>query len=276
MFRTLLVHVNPDAASTARVQIAISLAQRFEATLIGITAGIPQLPIELYSASLGVVAVGDISDFNRKQLEAEFGKATDLFENLTKNSGLETSWRAVFEAPSAAIVDAGAAADLLIVGPGDRSLLGDLRTVAAGDIVMRTGRPVLVVPENAPSIPASPNVLVAWKNTAEAQRALSDALPFLKEAGSVTVAHVQETAELPPDITDAVGFLLRHGVAAKAHSMAPGDDGAGAQLLELASRSQTDLIVAGAYGHSKLREWAFGGVTRELLTRSKIACLLSH
>jgi nucleotide-binding universal stress UspA family protein len=58
--------------------------------------------------------------------------------------------------------------------------------------------------------------------------------------------------------------------------MAPGDDRAGAQLLELASRSQTDLIVAGAYGHSKLREWAFGGVTRELLTQSKIACLLSH
>lgn len=276
MFRTLLVHVNADAASTARVKIAISLAQRFEATLIGVTAGIAQLPIELYSASLGVVAVGDVSDFNRKQLEAEFGKATQLFEDLTKNSGLETSWRAVFEAPSAALADAAAAADLIIVGPGDRSLLGDLRSAAAGDIVMQTGRPVLVVPENVESLPASANVLIAWKNTAEGQRALADALPFIKDAGSVTVAHVQETTESPPDLADAVGFLLRHGIAAKAHSIAPSREGAGAQLLDLAARSQTDLIVAGAYGHSKLREWAFGGVTRELLTRSTIPCLLSH
>jgi nucleotide-binding universal stress UspA family protein len=276
MFRTLLVHVNADAGSAARLKMAISLAQRFDATLIGLTAGIPQLPIEVSSASLSAIAIGDLGEFDRKHLEAEFGKAGQSFEALTKDSGLETSWRATFEAPSAAIVEAGVAADLLVVGPGDHSLLSDLRSAAAGDIVMQTGRPVLVVPDSSESVPVSANVLVAWKNTSEAQRALADAVPFMKQAGSVILAHVKEMPEASPDLTDAIGFLLRHGVAAKAHSIAPSGDGVGTQLLDLASRSQTDLIVAGAYGHSKLREWAFGGVTRDLLTRSKIPCLLSH
>jgi nucleotide-binding universal stress UspA family protein len=78
-----------------------------------------------------------------------------------------------------------------------------------------------------------------------------------------------------PGLDDALGFLLRHGIAAKSR-VVDGKNGAGPDLLELARTVKADLVVAGAYGHSRWREWAFGGVTRELLLRAPVPCLFSH
>ena len=276
MFRTVLVHVDSLKGSAARIALAIDLARQFDATLIGLTAGLPRLPIEVYDAALGTVAIGPdtYTEFDRRHVEAEFGKAEAAFKKATDGAGLEISWRAVFEAPSQAVVAAAVAADIVVVGPGDRSLLGDLAAASAGDIVLRTGRPVLVV--GGQDRIAARNVLVAWKDGPEAQRAVADAVPFMKRAASVVVAAVHEGSDRPPGLDDAIAFLLRHGIAAKANVIAPKGLTIDEVILDLARRSQTDLIVAGAYGHSRLREWAFGGVTRALLTESPVPCLLSH
>jgi nucleotide-binding universal stress UspA family protein len=277
MFRTVLVHVDNQSASRGRIQAAIDVARQFDASLIGMTAGIPKLPIEIYSASLGTVALGPEDDaFGQKHLEAEFSDSAKKFEDATRNSGLETSWQAVFDAPSLAITRAATAADIVVVGPGDHSLLGDLRSAAAGDIVLRTGRPVLVIPESVDSIKVA-RVMVAWKDTTEAQRALADAIPFMKRAAQVLLVQVQDKADQPStDLAAATGFLLRHGIAAEPRAVQPDGNGVEYQLLDYANRNQIDLIVAGAYGHSRLREWVLGGVTRELLTQSHVPCLLSH
>jgi len=276
MFRTVLVHVDSLADSAKRTALAIDLARQFDATLIGVTAGLPRLPIEVYDASLGTVALGpDYTELDRKHLEAEFGKAETAFRKATDGSGLETSWRAVFGAPSAAIIAAAVAADIVVVGPGDRSLLGTLGAASAGDIVLRTGRPVLVASGEQDSI-AARSILVAWKDTAEAQRAIADALPFMKRAATVTVVAVQEGDDQPPQFDDAIAFLLRHGIAAKADVIEPKGLSVEEAIIDRARRSQADLIVAGAYGHSRFREWAFGGVTRALLTAAPVPCLFSH
>lgn len=276
MFRTILVHVDGSKESSERTSLAIDLARQFDATLVGLTAGLPQLPIELYSAEFGLIAAGpQYNEFDRKHLEAEFGKTAAAFQKATEGSGLETSWRAIFEPPSIAIIRAATVADLVVLGVGDHSLLGNLSAPSSGDVVLRVGRPILVVP-GTQNRAKTENVLVAWKDTAEAQRAIADALPFMKQAKSVVVAQVHEGSRRPPQIDDAIGFLLRHGIAAKAQVIqsngAPVED----QVLDFAKRSQVDLIVAGAYGHSRVREWVFGGVTRGLLTRSPVPCLLSH
>jgi nucleotide-binding universal stress UspA family protein len=252
------------------------VAKRFDATLIGMTAGLPRLPVEIYDAALGTVAVGpEYTEMDRKRLEAEFGKAETAFNAATKASGLETGWRAIFGPPSAAVIRGAIAADLAIVGPGDRSLLGDLGSASAGDIVLRSGRPILVVPDNVSAIDTK-TVVIAWKDTPEAQRALADALPFLKGAENVLVVAIDEEAESKPGHAEAVAFLLRHGVAAKSESIPSKGAAVGEVLLAHARNKGAGLIVAGAYGHSRVREWVFGGMTRALLTHAPVPVLFSH
>jgi nucleotide-binding universal stress UspA family protein len=275
MFRTVLVHVDSQKASDNRTRAAMSVARQFDATLIGLTAALPQLPMELYDVSLGTVAVSDFTEFDRRHVEAEFGKAAEAFKKATQGAGLETGWRAVFELPSQALIQTAAAADLLVIGSGTPSVLSDLGSAAAGDIVLRTGRPILVVPEAVDRLAMEPKVLVAWKDTPEAQRAIADAVPFMKRAESVTVVHIEEAGSVA-ELGEVAGYLMRHGIAVKTNVAKSTGDAPEAQILDIARQTGADLIVAGAYGHSRLREWAFGGMTRGLLTQSSIPCLLSH
>jgi nucleotide-binding universal stress UspA family protein len=276
MFRTVLVHVNNMETSEARTRFAIAVARQYDASLIGVTAGLPQVPIEIYTAGAGVAGISpEYSDFSRKQLEAEFGKTQRAFSAATESSGLEGSWRAYLEIPAVAVAAAAGAADILVVGPGDRSSLGDAGSAAAGDIILRVGRPVLVAPEGMTSLNAR-NVLVAWKDTSQAQRAIADALPFMKRAESVVVATIDEGQTRSSGLADAVAFLVRHGIAAKGETIEAKGEPVHQQLLDMAGKRQTDLIVSGAYGRSRLREWVFGGVTRGLLMQSRLPCLFSH
>jgi nucleotide-binding universal stress UspA family protein len=276
MYRTVLVHVDTLRDSPARTAAAIAVAKKFDATLIGMAAGLPRLPVEIYDAALGTVAVGpEYTETDRKRLEAEFGKAETAFNAATKSAGLETGWRAIFGPPSSAIIQGAIAADLVIVGPGDRSLLGDLSAASAGDIVLRSGRPVLVVPDSSAAFDPQ-TAVIAWKDTPEAQRALADALPFLKGAQSAFVVAIDEEEDAKSGHAQAVAFLLRHGIAAKSESIASNGAGIGDVLLSYAKQKGAGLIIAGAYGHSRVREWVFGGVTRALLMRSPVPVLFSH
>jgi len=123
------------------------------------------------------------------------------------------------------------------------------------------------------------SVLVAWKDTAEARRAISDALPLLRKATEVTVAEIVEdgadrTAALSR-VGDVVTWLSRHNV--RASEQVPEQCGhAGAQLERIASYVGAGIVIAGAYGRSRLSEWILGGVTRELINPSKRCSLLSH
>ncbi len=276
MFRTILLYVDGPDGSEARIQLAVGLAHKFDATLIGLTAAQLRLPLELYDAALGTVAIGpDYGELDQTELEAEFAKSQAAFTAATKAAGIESDWRAVFAAPSEAIAEIATTADLVILGSGDDSLLGDLGAPSAGDVVLRIGRPILVVPPvfDQTSIET---IVVAWKNTPEAQRALADAVPFMKGAATVIVLGIQEGDEVVGSLAYAEGFLVRHGIAAKIEVRQRGKLAIEDEILECAKRNHAELIVSGAYGHTRLREWVFGGVTRALLTRSPIPCLFSH
>jgi nucleotide-binding universal stress UspA family protein len=136
---------------------------------------------------------------------------------------------------------------------------------------------VLVAPPAAPAL-SGKTVLLAWKDTREARRALSDAMPFLERAERVVVAaicpkeDVQAVSEAASDVADA---LRRRGVTAEAKVVEhPHPDGF--QLLRQASLEGADLLVCGAYGHTRLGEWVFGGVTADLLSQDTTYLLLSH
>jgi nucleotide-binding universal stress UspA family protein len=144
---------------------------------------------------------------------------------------------------------------------------------------MKAGRPVLVVPPRHTSL-ALDRTLVAWKDTAESRKAISVALPLLRKATELTIVEIvsddageRDAAALR--VADVARWLQRHNIQASARvELSAGD--AGSQLDAIASEARTDIIVAGAYGHARMHEWIFGGVTRHLLQHSSACVLLVH
>jgi nucleotide-binding universal stress UspA family protein len=142
---------------------------------------------------------------------------------------------------------------------------------------MQVGRPVLVVPPGAEAF-ALDRVLIAWKDTRETRRAILDALPLLKKAAHVTLAEIAVEDRLAlarKHLEEVVVWLGRHGVKAEGvASLSTGEDPS--QLYAIVKERGANVIVAGAYGHSRLREWVLGGVTRDLLLRADLCALVSH
>jgi nucleotide-binding universal stress UspA family protein len=142
---------------------------------------------------------------------------------------------------------------------------------------LQAGRPVLVVPGAANKLNLD-RIVVGWKDTREARRAVFDALPFLKKAAHVTVvelAEEEELAEAHKHVKDVGGWLKQHGVIAECIALHSAGDEA-SQLKAIAHKQSAHAIVAGAYGHSRLREFVFGGVTRDLLQCADLCSLMSH
>ena len=156
---------------------------------------------------------------------------------------------------------------------------GDVyHTFDPGAVILASGRPVLVVPRGIGRLQAS-RVLIAWKDTREARRAVHDALPFLKEAQGVAIAAVapQDLEQRAREqVADVARYLEHHRIAIEQSIVTSSREADGHVLLRIAEEQKADLIVAGAYGRSRLSEWIFGGVTRDLLRTSKVPCLFSN
>ena len=122
------------------------------------------------------------------------------------------------------------------------------------------------------------NVLIGWKDAREARRAVIDAMPFLTAAQQVLVATIEEGdgTIARESAADVVRFLMKHGVKARMEVLDVGGANATEALLELARETGADLMVSGGYGHSRLRQWAFGGVTRTLLQQGSVNRLIAN
>lgn len=166
-----------------------------------------------------------------------------------------------------------------MTSPSRRHGRSDYNVATPAALALQTGRPVLVAPADATGLQLD-RVLVAWRDTREARRALADALPILKRAKAVLVAEICGHADAlaaEARLADVAQYLLRHGVhAATRVGPEERDVSSAQQLFEVADQHAGDLIVAGAYGHSRLGEWVFGGFTRALLAQTTRAVLLSH
>jgi nucleotide-binding universal stress UspA family protein len=143
---------------------------------------------------------------------------------------------------------------------------------------MESGSPVLLVPPGQDNVHLG-TIVVGWKNTREARRAISSAMPLLKAADRVLVVQICEDGQEFPaerELEDVVGRLDRQGVVAEWESFPKSGIDAGEDLMQVAMSWAADLLVLGAYGHSRAREWAFGGVTRDLLAVCAKPILFSH
>lgn len=268
-FASILVAMDLTLEARDRVRLAGHLADDFRARLIGVAAETPAYavrPVGPTPASAYALTASNETVLN------DLRQAHAAFEEAAGNRS-RIEWRSNIEVPLPFLVAQAAAADLVVVGresePGPM-----LFSVNPGDLVMRLGRPVLVVPPKLDHLDAK-RVAVGWKHTREARRAVWDALPFLRRASQVVVISVDD-GDGAADPRDIVGFLQAHDVYATSVLMNARGTEASEALVEAACEQAADLLVTGAYGHGRLREWAFGGVTRDLLAYAPLCCLMSH
>lgn len=274
-YKTLLVHVELGIPNGALLQVTGDLAERFDAGVMGMALCQPAQ----IAFGDGVVS-GEMIEQDRLAIEGEMAAAEAEFRTALDARTRRLEWRsAVTMAPLAETLAAEArCADLLVTGLDQHgSLLESARRLYTSDLVMQAGRPVLLVPRMSER-PKLERALVGWKETREARRAIVDALPFLRTAREVWLVEIGAAGDLAAirqRLEDVTDWLTRHGVRAEPHALpASGDDAS--MLAGTAEDLEADLVVAGAYGHSRVREWLVGGVTRDLLIHPTRCALLSH
>lgn len=271
-FSTLMVHLDLERPNDARLQITGDLAEQFGAKVIGVAASDPHPP----HYAEGMVARGFV-EHERAEVKKRMTEAEARFRAALGSRAREVEWRSALARPTDYVAHEARAADLVIVGANREGLLLDrMRQLDPSDLVMIAGRPIFLVPPEAEYLKLQ-NVLVAWKDTREARRAVADALPLLHKAKDVNVIEIVEgdadrsAAEVR--VKDVAAWLKRHDILAFPKVMHAASE---ADQIDRIWKTEADLVVAGAYGHARFREWVFGGVTRSLITRSRRCSFLTH
>lgn len=266
---SVLVHADAGPASNRRVKLAMDVAGLFDADLIGMGA----------EACDAAMVGGDamMLEALSERVQAELGAAEAHFRDLTAESR-RVAWLKGEGYPDRMLALHARGADLIVTS---RPARGDSPTFVPklSDLVMMAGAPVLIAADGAARL-SGLNVVVAWKDNRESRRAVSDALPFLKRAQKVVVVTIENVdashSNLSDGLVEVAQRLGRHGVSACVE-IAPKGAGSDTEAIEdAAGRHGADLIVAGAYGRSRLEEWWLGGVTEDLVMSSPKFVLMSH
>ncbi|MCV3205502.1 universal stress protein [Mesorhizobium sp. YC-39] len=272
IFNTIMVQLDVDSSAAPRTTYALELARRFEATLIGFAAADAYVFVP---GDDGGVAAAEIMRQRRIEIE---DRLKILREEFLSVAGDDASWREEIGDPTRLLAVHARAADLIVTGAPAKGVARDHdRVIDAGTLVLSAGRPVLLAADQLAQLDRK-KVVVAWKDTREARRAVTDALPFLIGAQEVLVATIEEQnqRDARESVGDVVRFLMRHGVKARSEVLGGGHADTCKTVTELARGMGAELVVAGGYGHSRFREWAFGGMTRSLLQKGSVNRLFSN
>lgn len=277
--KDLLVQVDGSAAMRARLDVALDLAQAFDAHLAALC-----LVVEPYvPAVVGINLPAEVLTQQRDQAEAAAAELLERAARQAEGRGVALERRqemVMVDRLGDALARQARHADLSIVGQPDpeRSGVDDALMVEAA--FLASGRPALVIPYIGPRAMPPERILVAWDGSREAARALNDALPLLARAKEVALLIIdpqtlgERIGQVPG--ADIAAHLARHGIAVTVKTVPSGGLDPGDVLLSTAADEAADLLVMGAYGHSRLRELILGGATAHILKHMTVPVLLSH
>ena len=270
--RSVLVNVDLDLANASALKYAIDLARTFDAQLVGVAADQPNLK------SAGMDQGGTAIEFyamERAEVEVRLAAAETRFHELVLD-GAKSAWRGFVANPVSALLDTAGVADIIVTSAHTGAVFQSPQKVNLGDLVLRAGRPVIDVADGVTEFKTD-TIMVGWKDTREARRAVADALPFLQRAKDVLALTVSEgDARAERDsLKDLLTWLSGHGVKVR-DELIDNREGFDDVLQTTAILNKADMLVTGGYGHSRAREWLFGGVTRNLLNANRLTRLLSN
>lgn len=281
MYKDLVMPLTGAAGDEAALEMAIAMATRDQAHLsVLVPINLPTLGVAQWGVMPDAV-VAEIYDTLRAQARAQAERVRTRLAREAASSEVRLL-EAVSADPSWTVAMHARHADLsVLTGPGAREDAGGSISIYFSTLLMQSGRPVLVVPPHQRCHASPKRVMVAWQPTREATRAVHDALPLMRQADLVDVVAIdpqpgeRSYGELP--CADIAAHLSRHGLEVNVQvGRREKGESVSAALLRLAAEADAQLLVAGGYGHSRLREWALGGTTLELLEAAHLPLLFSH
>lgn len=273
-YKTVMVGLALDRPNHACLAVAGDLAERFGARIVGIAAADLRPPMYF--------AEGDFAqklfDEEAAAIQQRLSELEAEFRAAVESRATSVEWRSARALPVPYMLQQARAADIFVVGALADSLVDPSAAVDPSDLVMQAGRPLIVVPSAVQWLDLR-SVLVAWKDVREARRAVFDALPILAAAKEVTIAEIPEQdgrrADAVSHVADVAAWLRSHGITA--HTVVPETTAhVTEQLDKIAASVGAGAVIAGAYGHSRFREWVLSGVTRHLATESRRCAFLSR
>ena len=274
-YKTILVHIDSGKHSEKRLEVAIKLASKYDAYLVGLYVFSPYIPPGYIMAQMGE----EIEAAQNKIAVESMSRAEKVFRKQTSAAGLDkTEWLTAYDEPVHAMSLHAHSADLVVISQSDSSDNSGVDMDFPERLVLAAGRPVLILPHTGDFPSIGKHILVAWNASQEATRAVSNAIPFLKAADSVCIIAVNSKTGKRDSIQseNMVRYLERLGIRAEAKDCHGVEIDVGNELLSRAADLSADLIVMGCYGHSRLREWVLGGATRTILESMTVPVLMSH
>jgi nucleotide-binding universal stress UspA family protein len=281
--KDMLVHLDGSPQSRARLALGVELALRQGAHLTGLYVLEPPAMPLFYGDPGGFVDAAWVQEMITRLEDTARQHAAKVQQNFSerlRRDDVKGEWRLVEGIASEAVALHARYADLAILGqPRPEDSLISTGNVPA-TAMLSSGRPVLVVPYIGTFAGIARKVLVGWKATREAARAVNDATPLLQKAETVKVLAINPDSGIDGEgdlpAADIALHLARHGINAEAAHTVARDVPEGDILLNEAADMDADLIIVGGYGHSRAREFFFGGVTRSLLSSMTVPVFFSH
>jgi nucleotide-binding universal stress UspA family protein len=276
-FKDILVHVDSTAASRVRLNLAVSLARRFGARLSGLHV-IPEPDVPPYFKPSAVARIAKIYAENAREA-ADLAEA--LFREETEDAGVVTAWECLAADMAETIAERARFADLLMLGQFDTENPPAISAfLLPAKVAFGAATPILVIPNGVLSREIGRQILVAWDGSREAARAIRDAIPMLQDAERVSLLTIdplrQRHMHDGPNPSELAAHLGRHGVSAETTELLAGEKSVTDALLAHAVEFGADLLVMGAYGHSRIWEFVVGGITQDLLETTTIPILMSR
>ncbi len=288
----LLAVIDGSSGSEAAVRAALDLGGRFSARVELLHVEIdPETAVPMVGEGMSGAAVEQLVQSLRAEAERRRKTARDLYQQHCVAAGLHVVEAHAVSAPGTFAVcfrslvgnevdealHLARLSDLTVIArPGAEEEGGLTTTFDAA--LFDSGRPVMLVP-SAPAAELGTTVAIAWDRSREAARAVGAALPLLTAAKKVVILTARESGREPggePEPSELAAYLALHGADARTWAFAPGPGSLGGALLEEAAKAEANLLVMGAYGHSRLREMVLGGVTRSVLADAEMPVFLMH
>jgi nucleotide-binding universal stress UspA family protein len=276
-YKSILVCLDQHRTNASLMKVSADLAFKLDAKAVGIAVSQP-----LLVGSENVYVPADVFDDHYKQTEARILVLQTTFEQAMTDAQAEFGWHSkiTIQPHVQYVSNYSRSCDLLMVSIRESHNLesGDETTSdIAGELVLQSGRPVLLVPNDVQTLELN-SALICWQDTKEARRAISDAIALLQKCSQVRVLELHKKDQYENsnnNLTQVVDWLTSHGIHALATTLESNGNDA-EQLQAYAGEHEVDLLIGGAFGHSRIREWMFGGVTRNLFFHGAQCALISH
>lgn len=276
-YKTILVHCDASPKVGARLAVAVDLAQRCEARLVGVHV---RAPFEAPAFFDGTMPMDSLFQSYESASSVEEKAARAAFDKALKGTQVASEWRVADGYVDEQLEIQARYADLMVLGQTDYEVTSPIPEELPEAVVLATGRPALVVPHIGATKAIGKTVMLCWNASRESARAASDAMPLLKAADKVIVLLVDakstETGHGDEPGADVATWLTRHGVNVSVQRDVAADSDVGGVILSRAADHGVDLIVMGLYGHSRLREMVLGGASRTLLASMTVPVLMAH